>query len=171
DMRMDQQQEMSAEQLVNNTEESELAAILRRYGEEPRATAIARAIILARPITDTAHLATIIAGAGGWRARRGKIHPATRSFQAIRVAVNDELGQLEQTLPLMTELLSPGGRMAVISFHSLEDRLVKRFLAERAGDRYDAELRPLTKKPIGPSDEEIVSNPRARSARLRAAAK
>src|SRR5207237_670726 len=96
---------------------------------------------------------------------------ATKSFQAIRIAVNDELVQLEQGLPLMLELLAPGGRLALISFHSLEDRLVKQFFAEHAGNRYDAELKLLTKRPVTASRDEIVLNPRARSAKLRAAAK
>ena len=100
-----------------------------------------------------------------------KTHPATKSFQALRIAVNDELNQLEQALPIMAGLLKPGGRLAIISFHSLEDRIVKQFLADHAGNRYDAELTLLTKKPITASRDETVSNPRARSAKLRAAAK
>jgi 16S rRNA (cytosine1402-N4)-methyltransferase len=122
-------------------------------------------------VDDTAELAAIIARTVGWRGRRAKTHPATKSFQALRLAVNDELTQLEKGLPLMAELLKPGGRLAIISFHSLEDRLVKQFLAEKAGQRYDAEMTLLTKKPMTASREEIVSNPRARSAKLRAAAK
>lgn len=170
-MRMDQGQELTAEWIVNELPEAELAQTLRQYGEEPRAKAIARAIVVARPIRDTAQLATIIAQQTGWRAARKKIHPATRSFQAIRIAVNDELAQLEQALPLMVQVLAPGGRLAVISFHSLEDRIVKRYLAEHGGRRYDAEFRILTKKPITASPAEIALNPRARSAKLRAAAK
>jgi len=171
DMRMDQTQEKQADYLVNHLLMTELAEILSRYGEEPKARAIARAIVSNRPITDTEQLAAIIAKTVGWRARRGKTHPATKSFQALRIAVNDELAQLEQALPLMAERLKPGGRMAVISFHSLEDRIVKQFLADKAGNRYDSELVLLTKKPITAGHEEIVSNPRARSAKLRAAAK
>jgi 16S rRNA (cytosine1402-N4)-methyltransferase len=170
DMRMDRSQEYDAGQVVNGLPQAELADIIRRYGEEPRAAAIASDIVRARPIADTAQLATIIAQAAGFRARRGRVHPATRTFQAIRIAVNDELNQLERGLPLMLDILSPGGRLAIISFHSLEDRLVKRFFAEHAGKTYDAELISLTKRPITASHEEIVSNPRARSAKLRAAA-
>ncbi|MBX4201553.1 16S rRNA (cytosine(1402)-N(4))-methyltransferase RsmH [Candidatus Saccharibacteria bacterium] len=171
DMRMDRTQELEADYLVNHTPETELSEILKKYGEEPRARAIAHAIVSKRPIENTEQLATIIANTVGWRARRIKIHPATKSFQALRIAVNDELAQLEQALPLMAGLLAPGGRMAVISFHSLEDRLVKQYLADKAGNRYDAELQLITKKPITASQTEIVSNPRARSAKLRAAAK
>ncbi len=168
DMRMDQGQALSADRIVNSYPEDEVAHILSAYGEEPRADRIAKAIISGRPIKDTAHLAAIIAEAAG---RRGKIHPATKSFQAIRIAVNDELRLLERALPLMAGVLKPGGRLAVISFHSLEDRLVKRFFADKSGDTYDAELKLLTKRPVTASRVEIVSNPRARSAKLRAAVK
>lgn len=171
DMRMDERQSLSARQIVNEYDEEELARILKEYGEEPKAHTIARAIIERRPIENTSQLAEIIGNAAGWRAKHAKTHPATRGFQAIRIAVNDELNQLQEALPLILEVLAPGGRLAIISFHSLEDRLVKRYLAEHSGDRYDAELRLLTKKPITASREEIVSNPRARSAKLRAAAK
>jgi 16S rRNA (cytosine1402-N4)-methyltransferase len=171
DMRMDIRQELDAERIVNESKEDELANILARFGEEPKARAIAKAIISSRPVKSTDQLAAIIAKAAGFRARHAKIHPATRSFQALRIAVNNELEQLTQSLPLMLDLLSPGGRMAVISFHSLEDRIVKQFLADRAGNRYDSELQILTKRPITASHDEIVSNPRARSAKLRAAAK
>jgi 16S rRNA (cytosine1402-N4)-methyltransferase len=171
DMRMDQGQQLSADYIVNHTTQNELADILRRYGEEPKAQTVARAIVINRPISNTEELAAIIAKAIGFRGRLGKTNPATQSFQAIRIAVNDELGQLEQALPLMLKVLAPGGRMAVISFHSLEDRLVKRFLADHTGNTYDAQLKLLTKKPITASRDEIVLNPRARSAKLRAAAK
>ena len=171
DMRMDTTQDKRAEHYVNEASEAELTEILSKYGEEPRARAIARAIISNRPVEDTTQLAAIIAKTVGWRARRAKTHPATKSFQALRLAVNDELAQLKQGLPLMLGLLKPGGRMALISFHSLEDRQVKQFLADNAGNRYDAELTILTKKPITASHQEIVSNPRSRSAKLRAAAK
>ena len=170
-MRMDTRQALSAEHLVNQLPEGELADILFRYGEEPKARSIAKAIVSNRPVTDTVQLAAIIAKTAGFRARRAKTHPATRSFQALRIAVNDELTQLEQALPLIAELLAPGGKMAIISFHSLEDRLVKQFLADKAGNRYDAELVLLTKRPITASHNELVSNPRSRSAKLRAAAK
>ena len=171
DMRMDQRQERSAEQLVNYAAEADLAGIIKVFGEEPKAERIARAIASARPIGDTTELASVIAEAIGKRWRRQKIHPPTRTFQALRIAVNAELTQLEESLPLMCELLAPGGRLAVISFHSLEDRIVKRFLAEHAGDRYDAEILPLTKKPVRASSDEIALKPRARSAMLRAASK
>ncbi|HET7827620.1 MAG TPA: 16S rRNA (cytosine(1402)-N(4))-methyltransferase RsmH [Candidatus Saccharimonadales bacterium] len=171
DMRMDERQSLSAQQIVNDYSEEELAQVLKDYGEEPRAGLIARAIAQKRPIENTWQLAEVIENAAGWRAKHAKTHPATRSFQAIRIAVNDEINQLRKALPLMLDILVPGGRLAVISFHSLEDRLVKQFLAEHSGNRYDAALRLLTKKPITASHEELVSNPRARSARLRAASK
>lgn len=167
DMRMDQDQQLDAKAIVNNYSQASLEELLRRYGEEPRARQIARAIVDNRPITSTHQLATIVAYAWPGYSR---IHPATRSFQAIRMAVNDELTQLVQSLPIWLDLLSPGGRLAVISFHSLEDREVKRFFADHSGT-YDAVLSILTKKPITGSKTEIVSNPRARSAKLRAAAK
>jgi 16S rRNA (cytosine1402-N4)-methyltransferase len=171
DMRMDRTQELQADYYVNRAPEAELSGILTKYGEEPKARQIARDIISNRPVNNTAQLATIIEKTVGWRGRRAKTHPATKSFQALRVAVNQELAQLEQGLPLIGSLLRPGGKLAIISFHSLEDRLVKQFLADRAGNRYDSEYVLLTKKPIIASREEIVSNPRARSAKLRAAAK
>lgn len=171
DMRMDTRQEMTAHQIVNHFKEAELAQMLRTYGEEPKASAIASAIVAHRPISDTAGLAAIISEAVGSVRRRGKIHPATKSFQALRIAVNDELRQIEAGLPLMLEILSPGGRLAVISFHSLEDRLVKQFFSDNSGNRYDARLTLLTKRPITASPDEIASNPRARSAKLRASRK
>lgn len=168
DMRMDQSQALTAAAIVNSYSEAELADILRRYGEEPKARHIARAIAANRPFTSTDQLAATVAKA--WRVR-SRIHPATRTFQALRIAVNDELTLLEQSLPLWIELLAPGGRLVVISFHSLEDRLVKQALQVAAGDRYDAELRVLTKRPVTATPSEIVHNPRARSAKLRAAVK
>jgi 16S rRNA (cytosine1402-N4)-methyltransferase len=168
DMRMDQSQALTAETVVNTYSEDELSDLLRRYGEEPKAGQIARAIIAARPVVTTGQLAAIAAKAWPGRSR---VHPATRTFQALRIAVNDELGQLESSLPIWFDLLKPGGRIAVISFHSLEDRLVKRALSEEAGERYDAQLRLLNKKPVSASSNEIVFNPRARSAKLRAAVK
>ncbi|MEO8862715.1 MAG: 16S rRNA (cytosine(1402)-N(4))-methyltransferase RsmH [Candidatus Saccharimonadales bacterium] len=170
DMRMDQQQKLTAETIVNNYSEAELVKLLREYGEEPKARIIAQRIVEHRPFTTTHELAAIIARA--WKgSARSKVHPATRSFQALRVAVNDELGLLAVTLPAWLDLLAPGGRIVIISFHSLEDRLVKRFLGEYAGDRYDAPLKLLTKKPVTAGEQELVFNPRARSAKLRAAAK
>lgn len=171
DMRMDRRQVMNADQLVNDADEDQLAKIIREFGEEPRAREIARRIKRNRPVSDTKQLAAIVAGAYGRFGRRGKTHPATRTFQALRIAVNDELDQLEQSLPLMQKLLAPGGRLAIISFHSLEDRLVKQYFADNAGDRYDTEMRLLTKKPVTAGRQEITTNPRARSARLRAVAK
>ncbi len=168
DMRMDQRQELTAEYMVNNYSKADLMMILRTYGEEPKASQIADRIIKNRPIHSSAQLARIIAQA--WPGH-SKVHPATRSFQALRIAVNNELELLKAALPLWVELLAPGGRLVVLSFHSLEDRIVKQFFQEVAGDRYDAELVLLTKKPITPDASEIVSNPRARSTKLRAVAK
>lgn len=171
DMRMDQRQAGTADTLVNHATKEELTRILADYGQQPGAAKIAQAIIAGRPITSTEKLAKIIEDTVPRRFGRARIHPATKTFQALRIAVNDELNQLERSLPLWEELLAPGGRLVVISFHSLEDRLVKQYFADNAGERYDAELRTLTKKPITASAQEIVSNPRARSAKLRAVAK
>ena len=169
DMRMDQNQSLTAEQIVNTYKAEELEKILRHYGEEPKARQIASLIVGNRPIKTTGELATIVARA--WQGH-SKVHPATRTFQALRIVVNDELELLRVSLPIwMDDLLAPGGRIAIISFHSLEDRLVKQAFAEKAGDRYDAQLRLLTKKPAVGDETELVSNPRARSAKLRAAAK
>jgi len=168
DMRMDQSQELTAATIVNNSSQAELEDILRRFGEEPKASQIAKALVKNRPIETTTELAQIVAHT--WPGY-SKTNPATRTFQALRIAVNNELGLLSESLPLWMELLAPGGRFAVITFHSLEDRIVKNFFADAAGDRYDTDLRLLTKKPITPSSAELVSNPRARSAKLRAVAK
>jgi 16S rRNA (cytosine1402-N4)-methyltransferase len=168
DMRMDQTQELTAETIVNRYSEAELADIIQRYGEEPKARQIARLIVGNRPITTTTSLAAVVARAWPGHSR---IHPATRTFQALRIAVNDELLLLEHSLPLWLQLLSPGGRIGVISFHSLEDRIVKRVFSEVSGDRFDASFRLLTKRPVTAGPHESVSNPRARSAKLRAAAK
>jgi 16S rRNA (cytosine1402-N4)-methyltransferase len=169
DMRMDTTQSLTAEEIVNTYSEEQLIDILRRYGEEPKARRIASLIIEHRPLRTTTELATVAAKA--WPGY-SKVHPATRTFQALRIAVNDELGLVQKTLPLIiNNLLAPGGRVAVISFHSLEDRLVKQAFQELGGDRYDAPVRLLTKKPVTGDDTEIVFNPRARSAKLRAALK
>lgn len=169
DMRMDQDQEITADSIVNGYSESQLIDILEQYGEEPKSRAIARAIIAARPVRTTTELARIVARVWPGHSR---VHPATRTFQAIRIAVNDELGLLEKSLPLWINLLTPGGRIAIVSFQSLEDRLVKNQLAERSGaDRYDSDLRLLTKRPITAESPELVHNPRSRSAKLRAAVK
>jgi 16S rRNA (cytosine1402-N4)-methyltransferase len=170
DMRMDVREDLDAAQIVNTWNQAQLVKILREYGQEPKARAIAVRIIASRPIETTKQLATVVTQASGWRSR-SKVHPATRTFQAIRIAVNDELKQLEQSLPLWMELLNPGGRLIVISFHSLEDRIVKDFFKQVAKDTYDAKMTPLTKKPVQAGENEIVTNPRARSAKLRAASK
>lgn len=169
DMRMDQSQELTAETIVNNFSQAELADILKRYGEEPKSNQIARAIIEARPLKTTNQLAEVAKKAWPGHSR---MHPATRTFQALRLAVNDELFLLGNSLALWFDLLKPGGRIAIISFHSLEDRLVKQALSEVADpNNYDSTLKLLTKRPIVASPNEIVINPRARSAKLRAAVK
>lgn len=161
DMRMDNSYGQTAADIVNSMEQDALADLIYQLGEERQSRIIARAIVDNRPITSTAKLAGVISAAYRGHSR---IHPATRTFQALRIAVNDELGQLERTLPRLLELLNPGGRLAIISFHSLEDRKVKWFIRE---SEY---LEPLNKKVIQGKTED-VSNPRARSAKLRAAAK
>jgi len=171
DMRMDQSQKLTAAALVNELPQSELEQIIRSYGEEPQAAAIAKGIVAARPLSNTGQLAQVVAKVAKKRFRGRRIHPATRSFQALRIAVNDELKQLRESLPLWEELLVPGGRLAIISFHSLEDRIVKSYFSEHAANTYDSAMRMLTKKPLGPSKLEIDFNPRARSAKLRAAVK
>jgi len=162
DMRMGPEGE-SAMQLVNRASESELARILFEYGEERRSRHVAAAIVRARargPIETTDDLVRVVAGAVG--RRRGGPHPARRTFQALRIAVNRELEELATSLPRAVGLLAPGGRIVVIAYHSLEDRITKRFFRELP------ELRALTKKPLRPSVAEVSRNPRARSARLRA---
>jgi 16S rRNA (cytosine1402-N4)-methyltransferase len=179
DMRFDPAGKTTARDLVNRLEEAELANLLYRYGEERRSRQVARAIVEARPITTTTQLAKVVAGvtSGG----RSGIHPATRTFQALRIAVNDELAALEAVLPQTIEALRPGGRLAVIAFHSLEDRMVKQFMRRESSDcicppnqpvctcGHKATLREITGKPIRPQDDEVRANPRSRSARLRAA--
>jgi 16S rRNA (cytosine1402-N4)-methyltransferase len=179
DMRFDRSAGLSAADLVNAASESELAVILEKYGEERYARKIAGMIVAARPIGSTAELAAIVQRA--YR-RRGRIHPATRTFQALRMAANDELGALEDGLPAAVRTLRPGGVLAVIAFHSLEDRMVKRFIRQgvTAGNERGQDpgsgtvalppaLREVTHKPIVPSSEERLRNPRARSAKLRVA--
>lgn len=168
DMRMDQRQALTASDIVNLWETEKIASVLKLYGEEPKAKRIADLIVADRPIDTTAQLADIVKQAWPGHSRT---HPATRTFQALRIVVNDELGLLERSLPLWLSLLAPGGRLAIISFHSLEDRIVKQFLANASGDRYDAELQLLTKRPIVAGPTELVTNPRARSAKLRVAVK
>jgi 16S rRNA (cytosine1402-N4)-methyltransferase len=184
DMRMDPAQELSAREIVAEWDERRLAQVLRDYGEERHAGAIARAIVARRsraPIETTLELVDTINSAIPAPARFAGGHPAKRSFQALRIAVNDELGQLDRALPVAWELLRDGGVLAAISFHSLEDRRVKRFLGERArgcvcppelpvcvcGREPEAEL--LGRRPVVPAAPEVAMNPRAASARLRAA--
>jgi 16S rRNA (cytosine1402-N4)-methyltransferase len=181
DMRFDPTQGSTAADLVNELPIEELANILYRFGEEKQSRRIARAIVAARPLRTTRQLADVIGQAVG--GRRERIHPATRSFQALRIAVNDELVALEEALPQAVDLLRPGGRLAVISFHSLEDGLVKRFFRQRAQDcvcppeqpvctcHHQPTLRIITRRPVRPDEAEIEQNPRARSARLRVAEK
>ncbi len=168
DMRMDQRQKLTASELVNTYTERDISRILKYYGNEPKANRIAKLIIENRPISNTTELANIVAKVWPGYSR---IHPATRSFQAIRIAVNEELKQLGESLGIWLQLLNAGGRLAVISFHSLEDSIVKNFFRENGGDKYDAELMVLTKRPIQASFKEIVNNPRSRSAKLRVAVK
>lgn len=169
DMRMDQRSQLTADTIVNTYSAAQLEDILRRYGEEWRARSVVAGIIAGRPFHDTAGLAAAIKRA--LPGKPGKTHPATKSFQALRIAVNDELGQLEAALPLWLELLEPDGRLLVISFHSLEDRIVKQALADVSGNRYDAEFQLLAKRPVVADSTELASNPRSRSAKLRGVAK
>lgn len=162
DMRMDPDLEVTAADLVNGLRKEELYELFYKLGEERFAWTIARAIVRARslaPIKTCRELARIIAGVR--RQKFERIHPATRCFQALRIAVNDELNNLKAVLPQAVNLLKPGGRLVVISFHSLEDRIVKNFFKERA------DFRTLIKKPVRPSDAEVEINPRSRSARMR----
>jgi 16S rRNA (cytosine1402-N4)-methyltransferase len=180
DMRFDQTHGQSAADLINLLDQDELADLIYRYGEEPASRKIARAIVAARPITTADELANVIEKAIG---RRGRIHPATLTFQALRIAVNDELGSLMSALPQATELLRRGGRLAVISFHSLEDRIVKEYFRSASQEHLaqpddppglvyrPTALRVITRKPIVASEAEVLSNPRARSAKLRIAEK
>ncbi|HEY6251856.1 MAG TPA: 16S rRNA (cytosine(1402)-N(4))-methyltransferase RsmH, partial [Candidatus Angelobacter sp.] len=167
DMRMDPQGERTAGQVVNHMREEDLANVIYEFGEERRSRRIARAIVRARPITTTAHLAQVISAAlRSMKSDSVRIHPATRTFQAIRIFVNRELDDLQALLQAAPQILKPGGRLVVISFHSLEDRIVKDVLREGASNGI---YRVLTKKPVGASEEEIRRNPRSRSAKLRAA--
>lgn len=168
DMRMDHEQTLTAEIIVNNYSESDLANLIKQYGEDPKYRQIARQIVNSRPVNTTSELANIVARV--WPGYH-KMHPATRTFQALRIAVNDELGQLENSLDYWVKLLAPGGRLTVISFHSLEDRAVKHFFQEKSGNQYDSILSLITRHPITGDNHEIVFNPRARSAKLRAVAK
>jgi 16S rRNA (cytosine1402-N4)-methyltransferase len=183
DMRMSLSGESAAD-VVNTAEERTLTQIIARYGEEKNARRIARAIIAARPVTGTAQLAAIVSEAQGPAALRLAIHPATRTFQALRIHVNDELGELERGLDAALNILKPEGRLVVVSFHSLEDRMVKHFLSQRSTSAprasrhapvstpaHQAAFQLLTTRPVIPSAAELASNPRARSAKLRAGLK
>ncbi len=179
DMRFDLAAATTAADLVNNLQAGELADLLTRFGEEPRARRVAQAIVAARPIRTTRSLAQVVASAAGYKA--GRTHPATRTFQALRIAVNDELEAVEQGLQQAMGCLRPGGRLAVIAFHSLEDRAVKQFMRRESTDcvcpprqpvctcGHRASLKQITRTPIRPDDDEVAQNPRARSARLRIA--
>ena len=170
DMRMDRREERTAADIVNGYTEQELVRVITAYGEEPRSRAIkiAKAIVANRPFTTTTELAETVKQAIG---RTGsKHHPATRTFQSLRIELNRELDLVANILPLLPKLLNKGGRVAVISFHSLEDRLVKRFFKDQLDAGYEAELEMITKKPIDGSISD-VNNPRSRSAKLRAAVK
>ena len=180
DMRFNREVGLSAAQLINTTPEGDLADLLFEYGEEPRAKRIAKMIVQERPVMTTLQLARIVKKVYPGYSR---IHPATRTFQAIRIWVNDELSVLKQALPRIVQALRPGGRLAIISFHSLEDRIVKEFLRQESKDwinppyekiyevERSATLREITRRPITPGVDEIQSNPRARSAKLRVAEK
>ena len=183
DMRMDTRQALSAADIVNEWPQSRLTQILRRFGEERYASGIAREIVRRRPLQSTAELVAAVKAGIPAAARFGRGHPARRTFQAIRIAVNAELDSLDDALPLAWEMLPPGGRLAAISFHSLEDRRVKQFLSARArgctcppqlpvcvcGHQPEAEL--LTRRALTPDPDEVAGNPRSRSAHLRAAIK
>lgn len=166
DMRMDRRDGITAGDIVNSWPEKEIERVLREYGEEKRARKVASTIARKRkqsPIGSCRELAGVVVAALG--GRRGRVHPATRTFQALRIAVNDELGEIERGLSAALDILAPAGRLVAISYHSLEDRAVKQFMRnqERAG-----RLRVLTKKPVTPARDEILNNPSARSAKLRA---
>jgi len=165
DMRYDRSQTLTAQQIVNEWSEDDLARIFRQYGEERFARQIAEAIVTVRaktPFTSTTELAALVAQT---LRHRGKTHPATKIFQALRIAVNDEFGELERALPECVNLLRSGGRLAIISFHSLEDRIIKQFFKTHPA------LKVVTKRPVTASQEEVKENPRARSAKLRVAEK
>jgi 16S rRNA (cytosine1402-N4)-methyltransferase len=180
DMRFGPDIPVSAADLVNQMSEAELAEIIFRYGEDRNARRIARAIVRARPLGTTKQLAAVVAGSGG---AKDHLHPATRTFQALRIAVNEELKSIEAALPQAVQALNNGGRLAVISFHSLEDRIVKDYINMESTDclcpprqpictcGHKASIRKVTRKPIIPAETEVADNPRARSAKLRIAEK
>jgi 16S rRNA (cytosine1402-N4)-methyltransferase len=188
DMRMDPQAPLTAAEIVNEWPQEEIADLIYKYAEEGRSRRVARDIVAARPLRTTMQLAEVVARSlGGHRGQR--VHPATQVFQALRIAVNDELAALEEALPQAVALLAPGGRLAVISFHSLEDRIVKQFMQREARDcicdtlpgyvrsrapqpcrcGHKATVRIITRKPVQASETEVKENPRSRSARLRIA--
>jgi len=167
DMRMDSRMALTAADIVNETAEAELADLLYRFGEERDSRRIARAIVRARPIRSTEHLATVVAGARTSRGRQ-KLHPATKTFLALRIAVNRELEELGQFLDRAPATLAPGGRWVVLSYHSLEDRMVKQEFRRLSGQGV---VSVLTRKVIRPTEREIAANPRARSAKMRVAEK
>ena len=179
DMRFNPNQELTAADIVNSYSEVDLAQLIRKYGEEPHSYRIARRIVQSRPINTTLQLASVVEDAVG--GRKGRIHPATRTFQALRIAVNEELEHLEQILDKAIDLLGIGGRLVVISYHSLEDRIVKHFMQRESRDcvcppsmpvcqcEHVASFRLINKKVITPSEEELDENPRSRSARMRIA--
>jgi 16S rRNA (cytosine1402-N4)-methyltransferase len=183
DMRMDRSAELTAADVVNDASERELADIFKRFGEERYARQIARRIVSRRPLTTSFELVDVVKSAIPAPARFGDGHPAKRVFQALRIAVNDELGALERALPAALQALRPGGRLAVLSFHSLEDRIVKTFM--RDGERgctcppdfpicvcgKEPLLRAVSRRPLRPSEDEVAQNPRATSAKLRVAVK
>ena len=166
-MRMDRNQELSADRIINKWSKQDLIDIFTKYGEVSVGFAqkIARVIVLGRPWQNTKQLADAIKHSSKY----SRTHPATRIFQAIRIQVNDELGQIEKTLPLLPKLLKPNGRVAIITFHSLEDRLVKNYFKEVGTMGEESVLKILTKSPIVAEKPELVINPRARSAKLRVA--
>ena len=183
DMRFSPQNPVSAADLVNKLPERDLANLIFRYGEERRSRQIARAIVQSRPINTTRQLAEIVLRASGSERRKSHLHPATRTFQALRIEVNQELENLQSVLPQAVSALLPGGRLAIIAFHSLEDRIVKQFFQRESRDcicppsqpvctcGHQAVLKILTRSPIRPTEEETALNPRARSAVLRIAEK
>ena len=167
DMRMDSRMELTAADIVNQTAEGELADLLYRLGEERDSRRIARAIVRARPIRSTEHLATTVAGACTSRGRQ-KLHPATKTFLALRIAVNRELEELGQFLNRAPATLAPGGRWVILSYHSLEDRMVKQEFRRLAAEGL---MNVLTRKVLCPTEKEVAANPRARSAKMRVAEK
>jgi 16S rRNA (cytosine1402-N4)-methyltransferase len=178
-MRVSPNQEISAADIVNRYGEAELASIIWRYGEEPASRRIARAVVRARPVATTSQLASIVQRAVG--GSRGRIHPATRTFQALRIAVNDELDNLESALGQAVKVLGFEGRLVVISYHSLEDRIVKQFMRREASGcicppgtpscvcGHTPTIKLVTKRVLIPKETEVRANPRSRSARLRVA--